>query len=66
MISLHKHIASIINLAAIKAMPELTEKLIASVEKNKDWEYSSPSPMTIFNKFKSQGSFGHATCQSLA
>lgn len=43
-------------------MPELAEKLIATADRNKDWDYASPSVIKIFNMFKKQGSFGHASC----
>ena len=35
-------------------------------DKGKEWEYCSPSSMTIFNKFKKNGSFGFKSCMEMA
>jgi len=51
-----------LNRAAQAAMPGLSEKLAATAEKNKEWDYTSPSTIKIFNMSKKQGSFGFATC----
>lgn len=47
-------------------MPGLSEKLAVQAELNKDWDYTSPSVIKIFNMTKKQGSFGFATCQDMA
>lgn len=66
MISIPKHISKILGKAASKAMPALTEKLIVTPERNKDWDYTCPSAIKIFNMSKKQGSYGFATCQDMA
>jgi hypothetical protein len=66
MISVPKHLASLLNKSALKAMPGLLEKLAVTPERNKDWDYTSPSTIKIFNMSKKQGSFGFATCQDMA
>ncbi len=62
MLSIPKHLQSILNKASVKAIPQLTEKITATAEKNKDWDYTSPSAMKIFNMSKKQGSYGFASC----
>jgi hypothetical protein len=52
--------------AAVKAMPALTEKITVTPERSKDWDYTCPSAMKIYNMTKKTGSFGFATCQELA
>ena len=47
-------------------MPALLEKLAVTPERNKEWDYTSPSAIKIFNMSKKSGSFGFATCQELA
>lgn len=66
MISIPKHVQSILQKAAAKAMPELTESLQVNPQKNELWDYQCPSAMQFFNKFKKQGSFGFATCKDMA
>lgn len=66
MISIPKHLTKIISKSAVRAMPELVEKITITAEKGKDWEYVCPSSISIFNKFKKQGSFGFASCQEMA
>lgn len=66
MISVPKHIANILGKAAVKAMPALTEKLGVTPERNKEWDYTCPSAIKIFNMTKKTGSFGFPTCQALA
>ena len=66
MISIPKHVQSILQKAASKAMPELTEMLQVNPQKNESWDYQCPSAMQFFNKYKKQGSFGFATCQDMA
>jgi hypothetical protein len=58
MISIPKHIATHIGKAALKAMPALTEKMQVTAERNKEWDYTSPSAMKIYNSTKKTGSFG--------
>ena len=62
MISISKHLASILQRAAQRAIPELTDAVSVTPEKNKEWEYKSPCAMNIFNKNKKTGSFGFASC----
>ncbi len=66
MISVPKHLANLLSKAAAKAMPTLTEKLAVTPERNKEWDYTSPSAIKIFNMSKKTGSYGFATCQALA
>jgi len=33
-------------------------------KRNKEWDYTSPSAIKIYNMSKKQGSFGHATCKN--
>ena len=66
MISLPKHLSTLIGKAAIKAMPTLTEKMLIQAEKNKEWDYVCPTAIKVFNMSKKQGSYGFATCQDMA
>ena len=66
MISIPKHLASILQKAAVQAMPGLTDPVAVTPEKNKQWEYVSPSAMKLFNMHKKKGAFGYATCQDMA
>mmetsp|Transcript_35142 Transcript_35142/g.46281 ORF Transcript_35142/g.46281 Transcript_35142/m.46281 type:complete len:90 (+) Transcript_35142:1-270(+) len=66
MISIPKQLSSILQRAAQRAMPGLTDPIAVTPEKNKDWEYVSPSAMKFFNMHKKKGSFGFATCQDMA
>lgn len=66
MISIPKHIANLLGKAAVRAMPALAEKIAVTPERNKDWDYTCPSAMKIYNMTKKAGSFGFATCQDLA
>lgn len=47
-------------------MPGLTERVAITAEKGKEWDYTSPSTIKIFNMSKKQGSFGYTTCQDMA
>jgi hypothetical protein len=66
MINIPKHLQTILQRAAFKAMPGLTESMAVTAEKNKEWDYTCASAMKFFNQFKKQGSFGFSTCQDLA
>ena len=66
MISIPKQIAAIIQSAAERACEGLTDPVIVTAEKNKEWEYVSPSAMKFFNMHKKKGSFGYKTCQEMA
>jgi protein-arginine kinase activator protein McsA len=66
MISVPKHLQSIIARAAQKALPGLNEPIVVTAERNKEWDYVCPSAMKFFNQFKKQGSFGFASCQDMA
>lgn len=47
-------------------MPALSEKVIVTPERNKDWDYTCPTAIKIFNMTKKTGSFGFPTCQEMA
>lgn len=47
-------------------MPGLAEKIQVTPERNKDWDYTCPSAMKIFNMTKKTGSFGFPSCQDMA
>ena len=66
MISIPKHLAGILQRAAQSAMPGLADAIAVTPEKNKAWEYVSPSAMKIFNMHKKKGSYGFATCEDMA
>jgi len=65
MISIPKHLSTLLGKAAVKAMPALAEKISVTPERNKEWDYTCPSGMKIYNMTKKAGSFGFATCQDL-
>lgn len=62
MISLPKHLSSLIGKSALMAMPGLSEKIQVTPERNKEWDYTCPSAIKIFNMTKKTGSYGFATC----
>merc|ERR1719464_199876 len=66
MISITKHLQNILQRAAKKAMPELIDPIVVTPEKNKDWDYVSPSAIKFFNMHKKKGSFGFGTCNEMA
>jgi len=66
MISLPKSLSQLIGKAALRTMPGLTEKMTVTPERNKDWDYTSPSAIKIYNMTKKSGSYGYPTCQELA
>ena len=66
MISIPKHLQRILQQAAVKAMPELTEAIAVNAELKGAHDYQSASAMQFFNKFKKQGSFGFASCFDMA
>ena len=66
MISIPKHLAGIIQRAVQRAIPELTDPVAVTAEKNKAWEYVSPSAMKFYNMHKKKGAFGFANCQEMA
>lgn len=66
MISIPKHLSGIIQRAAQRAMPELTDPVSVTAEKNKDWEYVCPSAMKFYNMHKKKGAFGFENCQAMA
>ena len=66
MISIPKHLATILQRAAQRAMPELKDAIQVTPEKNKAWEYVCPSAMKLFNMHKKNGSFGFESCQAMA
>jgi protein-arginine kinase activator protein McsA len=66
MISIPRHLSSILSRAAQKAIPGLTEPIVVTAERNKEWDYVCPSAMKFFNQFKKQGSFGFASCLDMA
>ena len=47
-------------------MPGLTDAVVVQAEKNKEWDYVSPSAMKLFNMHKKKGSFGFGTCAEMA
>ena len=62
MISLPRHLATLLNKSALKAMPSLVDKIQVTPERNKEWDYKCPSAIAIFNANKKNGSFGFPTC----
>ena len=62
MISIPKHLAGIIQRATQRAIPELTDPVAVTAEKNKEWEYVSPSAIKFYNMHKKKGAFGFASC----
>ena len=66
MISIPKHLQTILQRAAVTAMPELKDPCVVTPERSKDWEYVSPSAMKFYNMHKKKGSFGFATCHDMA
>ena len=66
MISIQKHLQKILQQGALKALPGLTDAMVVTPEKNKDWDYVSPSAMKLFNMYKKKGSFGFKTCADMA
>ena len=47
-------------------MPGLTDSILVTPEKNKPWDYVSPSAIKLFNMHKKKGSFGFKTCADMA
>ena len=40
--------------------------MAVTAEKNKEWEYVSPSAIKFYNMHKKKGAFGFASCQAMA
>ena len=66
MLNISKHLQAILQQAASKALPGLTDAVVVQPEKNKAWDYVSPSAMKFFNMHKKKGSFGFKTCADMA
>lgn len=66
MASLPQHISNVLARACQKAIPDLKEPFQVTAQNNEDWDYTSPSAMQYFNKYKKQGSFGFPTCKAMA
>ena len=66
MISIPKHLSTILQRAAQRAMPELKDPVSVTAEKDKDWEYASPSAMKFYNMHKKKGAFGFESCHQMA
>jgi hypothetical protein len=66
MIPLPKHLASIIQKAASKALPIITDKFIVTSEHNKNWDYTSPTMIKIYNAHKKDGLQGLYSCQDMS
>jgi len=47
-------------------MPDLKDPVTVQPVRNKDWDYETPSAISIFNKNKKAGSYGFKTCQDMA
>ena len=52
MISLPKHLSTLLGKAAVKAMPPLLEKLAVTPERNREWDYTCPTAIKVFNMSK--------------
>mmetsp|Transcript_9396 Transcript_9396/g.15844 ORF Transcript_9396/g.15844 Transcript_9396/m.15844 type:complete len:171 (+) Transcript_9396:2-514(+) len=66
MISIPKHLQTIFQRAAQKAIPELKEVIQIAAQKGEACDYNTPSAMQIFNKHKKNGSYGFPTCKEMA
>ena len=66
MISIPKHLQTIIGRAAQRALPGLKEPIVVQAERNKEWDYVCPSAMKFFNMYKKEGSFGFKSCLDMA
>ena len=47
-------------------MPELKDPITVQAVRNKDWDYETPSAISIFNKNKKAGSYGFKSCFEMA
>ena len=52
MISVPKHISKIVMKAASQAIPDIKEPIVFTADHNKEWDYSSPTVIKIFNMTK--------------
>lgn len=66
MLPIPKHLSKILQRAAQRAMPELTDPISVTFEKNKAWDYVCPSAMKFYNMHKKKGAFGFENCQAMA
>lgn len=66
MINIGKHLSDIITEAVQAKIPEIKEKFVINSEKDKEWQYATPSAIKIFNMFKKKGGLGCANCMELA
>lgn len=66
MYSLSKHLSALLTKSIQEAMPEITIPIAINSDKNKEWHYSTPSAIKIFNMNKKNPDFGYATCKDLA
>ena len=66
MISIPKQLQSILQRAAQSAIPGLKEMVAVTAERNKDWDYVSPSAIKFFNMQKKNPDKIHNTCQEMA
>jgi hypothetical protein len=58
MINLAQNLSQLISEAVRIKMTEVTLNFSINAEKGKDWQYASPTAITLWNKFKSSGGLG--------
>ena len=66
MISVPKHLQSILQRAAQTAIPGLSDPVAITAERKENWDYVSPSAIKFFNMQKKSGNKTHETCHEMA
>ncbi len=66
MISLTNTLSDLVTKSVHSAIPEITEQIAINSDKGKDWHYSTPSAIKIFNMNKKNKEFPYKTCKELA
>lgn len=66
MINISKHLSQIISQAVHDNIPEIDEQFIINSEKDKEWQYATPTAIKIWNSVKQKGGLGFNSCKELA
>lgn len=66
MINIAKHLSDIITQAVQVQFPEVKEQFVINSEKDKEWQYATPTAIKLWNMHKKKGGLGCESCKELA
>jgi arginyl-tRNA synthetase len=66
MLNIAKYLSDIISEAVQDHIPDIKEKFMINSEKDKEWQYATPTAIKIWNMVKKKGGLGCENCKDLA